>query len=64
MTARGPDFAKGKRLDTQLNNVDIYPLLCGLLRIECKRNNGTIEPFLSVLEPSARHYAQTKLTFT
>ena len=43
--------------------MDVYPLLCGLLKITCNSNNGTVSPFLNVLKPESLNYIQTKLTF-
>ena len=60
--ARGLDF-KANTTIGPLHNVDIYPLICDILRINCNKNNGTMTPFLNVLESSALYYAQTKLTF-
>lgn len=59
--ARGPDFNQNKRIES-LNNVDIYPLLCGLLKINCNKNNGTVDPFLNVLTTNSREYL-TKIKF-
>jgi predicted AlkP superfamily pyrophosphatase or phosphodiesterase len=46
--ARGPDFIPNKRI-AALNNVDVYPLLCFLIDMECHPNNGTISYFLNAL---------------
>ena len=48
---------------SSLKNVDIYPLICGLLKINCNKNNGTVEPFLSVLNDKTLKYVQTELIF-
>ena len=60
--ARGPDFKANTRI-TSLKNVDVYPLLCGLLKITCNSNNGTINGFLNVLKPDSLEYVKTRLTF-
>lgn len=38
--AKGPLFAKGKKLN-QVNTVDLYNLFCLILRIECGPNDGS-----------------------
>lgn len=39
--AKGPLFAKGKRLKP-VNTVDLYNLFCLVLDIKCKKNDGSI----------------------
>jgi predicted AlkP superfamily pyrophosphatase or phosphodiesterase len=60
--ARGPDFKKNIKMNA-IKNVDVYPLLCGLLKIVCQQNNGSISPFLNILQPESLNYVQTKLKF-
>ena len=46
--ARGPAFKKGYHLKT-FNNVDLYPLMCKLLKIKANPNNGSfsaVKPLL------------------
>jgi len=45
--AHGPNFKKNKILQP-FDNVNIYPLLCKLLNINCHANNGTTKVFDSV----------------
>lgn len=59
--ARGPDFIQKGRIP-KLNNVDVYPLLCVLLQINCNKNNGTTDPFADILTPRSLQYL-TKLKF-
>ncbi|MGH0139461.1 UNVERIFIED_CONTAM: hypothetical protein FKN15_032141 [Acipenser sinensis] len=40
LAAHGPAFRKGYRLNS-INTVDIYSLMCHLLRLEEQPNNGT-----------------------
>ena len=42
--AQGPAFKKKVVLDT-FQNVNVKPLLCGLLKISCPNTNGTIDNF-------------------
>jgi predicted AlkP superfamily pyrophosphatase or phosphodiesterase len=59
--ARGPDFKQNFQLD-KCNNVDVYPLLCHLIDMECMPNNGTIKPFLNGLNnPPKKSFAQVNL---
>ena len=44
LKARGPDFKKQSKIGP-IKTVDVYPLLCDLLKIQCNPNNGTITPF-------------------
>jgi hypothetical protein len=46
--ARGPDFNANKQIGA-LNNVDVYPLLCYLIDMDCHSNNGTISNFKDAL---------------
>jgi ectonucleotide pyrophosphatase/phosphodiesterase family protein 5 len=62
--ARGPDFKKNVQIEAgRLKNVDVYSLLCALMQITCKQNNGTTDPFLDVVEDSVRDYMTTQLEF-
>ena len=47
--AIGPDFKKGYSAH-QLNNIDLYELLCKLLKISPAQNNGDIERIVEVLK--------------
>ena len=49
--ARGPNFEKNKKINS-FKNVDVYPLLCEILKITCNPNNGTIEIFAQVFKES------------
>jgi hypothetical protein len=60
--ARGPNFVQNGTIE-KLNNVDIYPLLCVLLQINCNPNNGTVTPFTDILTPKSLQYL-TKLKFS
>jgi hypothetical protein len=48
LKARGPNFIKNKKING-FKNVDVYPFLFSLLKIDCNHNNGTLESFKSVL---------------
>lgn len=48
--ANGPSFRSGERL-RPFDNVDIYPLLAHLLRIEPAANDGDLAPLQPALEP-------------
>ena len=41
-TARGPDFAMNKQLNS-FENVNVYPVICNLLNINCHSSNGSLE---------------------
>ena len=59
--ARGPNFKQNVKIDP-INTVDVYPLLCDLIKIKCNPNNGTLQPFLnSMVESSA---VQTKFNIS
>ena len=47
--ARGPDFKQNAKIKSFLYSVDIYALLCELLKIDCDSRDGSIFPFMSVL---------------
>jgi len=49
--ARGPNFKRNKKISGFIN-VDVYPLICNLIRIECNPNNGTLKTFEEVLNNS------------
>jgi predicted AlkP superfamily pyrophosphatase or phosphodiesterase len=46
--ARGPDFKENVKIG-MVKNVDVYPLLCELLIVNCNPNNGTMSPFLNAI---------------
>ncbi|KAL4232541.1 hypothetical protein ACF0H5_007233 [Mactra antiquata] len=47
--AMGPDFKKGAKVDS-FSNLDIYPLMCALLRLKPAPNNGSLEIVSELLE--------------
>ncbi|CAG0896349.1 unnamed protein product [Darwinula stevensoni] len=55
MMAHGPAFKKGYESPegAVFDNVDIYPLLCHLLGIQARPNNGTLEHSLDLLLPTS-----------
>lgn len=50
--ARGPAFRKGIEVSS-FNTVDLYPLMCNLLGIEAKPNNGSFENIRLILKEYA-----------
>ena len=57
--AQGPAFKKNVVLDT-FENVNVKPLLCGLLKIQCPNTNGTIFKFQAgVVDQSLFNSART-----
>lgn len=46
--ARGPSFRPNAEI-TSLKNVDVYPLLCKLTRVNCHPHNGSLVPFENIL---------------
>lgn len=38
----GPDIKNSEKIDDIPENIDLYPLMCHLLRIPCSPNNGTL----------------------
>jgi predicted AlkP superfamily pyrophosphatase or phosphodiesterase len=60
--ARGPDFNTNTIIEP-VNNVDVYPLLCRLIDMQCRPNNGTISNFQSALvsPPDAKYAARNNL---
>ena len=40
--ASGPDFKVNERVES-FENVNVYPLMCRLLKIECHQNSGSAE---------------------
>lgn len=61
--ARGPDFKKSHSIGP-VKNVDVYPLLCQLIDMQCQPNNGTISTFLDALNnPPSAMFAQKNLNF-
>ncbi|MBX3688088.1 ectonucleotide pyrophosphatase/phosphodiesterase [Dokdonella sp.] len=51
--ARGPDFRRGLVLP-EFDNVDVYPLLAHLLRIQGRPNDGKLAPLLPALREGSR----------
>ncbi|CAG0896347.1 unnamed protein product [Darwinula stevensoni] len=53
--AYGPAFKQGyvSPEDFVFNNIDVYPLLCHLLGIQARPNNGTLEHSLDFLVPTS-----------
>ena len=51
--AIGPDFATGKQV-AAFDNVDVYPLLTGLLAVPAQANDGDLESLLPALSESGR----------
>ncbi len=49
--ARGPNFKKGESLPA-FENVNIYSLLCKLLSLEPRPNNGSFDVFKTVYIPT------------
>ena len=54
LVAHGPAFKKGYVIpeNAVFNNLDVYPLLCHLLGIQARPNNGTLEHSLDLLMPT------------
>jgi hypothetical protein len=50
--ARGPSFAVNRIIDP-VNNVDVYPLLCELIQVQCHPHNGTLDHFAKAMNDSA-----------
>lgn len=46
--ASGPDFPAGKVL-APFDNVDVYPLIMQLLKVQAQPNDGTLAPFTPLL---------------
>ena len=61
--ARGPDFKTNVKIDP-INNVDVYPLLCDLVKVKCHAHNGTIDNFAKALKekPSNGQAKQFKIS--
>lgn len=57
--AIGPDFASGKRI-AAFDNVDVYPLLAGLLGIRTQANDGELTPLLPALSAAGRARVATQ----
>ena len=57
--ASGPSFLAGGKIREPFHNVDVYPLLCHLLRVEPAPNNGTLSTFFPVLKrsPTRAHWS-------
>lgn len=60
MQARGPKFKKQIKL-SPFENVNVYPLLCNLLEIDCKKNNGSVDVFKSALKNDVTFVEQSLL---
>ena len=60
--ARGPNFKKGGSLP-HFENVNVYSLLCRLLALEPRPNNGSFEIFESVYIPTNSGSKSTGLLF-
>ncbi|XP_031566464.1 ectonucleotide pyrophosphatase/phosphodiesterase family member 5-like [Actinia tenebrosa] len=41
--ARGPAFKKGYKIDHGLRSIDVYPMMCKILGIEPRPNNGSLD---------------------
>ncbi|CAL8101042.1 unnamed protein product [Calicophoron daubneyi] len=50
LIARGPSFRVGE-LIPEVYSVDVYPLMCSLLRVKPRPNNGSLERIASILKP-------------
>lgn len=46
--AKGPNFRPNVQI-TNLKNVDVYPLLCKLVEVNCHPHNGSMLPFRNAL---------------
>ncbi len=46
--ARGPDFKVNETVES-FENVNVYPLMCRLLKIDCHNNSGSINVIDSLL---------------
>lgn len=47
--ASGSRFKKGYSSDQHIENIDVYPLLCEILSMECQPRNGSIQRVLLLL---------------
>ena len=47
--ADGPDFADGMRMP-EFDNIDVYPLLARLLRVDAAPNDGDARTFDAVVD--------------
>jgi predicted AlkP superfamily pyrophosphatase or phosphodiesterase len=54
--AHGPSFKKQFKIETKIKNVDIYPLMCKVLRIEPGVNNGSLENIQIILLSNETKY--------
>lgn len=61
--ARGPDFKKNVKMGS-FENTDVYSLLCRLINIQCHESDGSINPFLPILETSTTTAAPTTTVAT
>jgi ectonucleotide pyrophosphatase/phosphodiesterase family protein 5 len=48
--ARGPAFRSGAKVDTVFN-LDVYELMCRVLRIKPAPNDGSLRRIATVLQP-------------
>lgn len=62
LAAMGPSFRRRYRL-SNLNSVDIYPLMCHLLSVPPRPNNGSLTQALSLLH-TQRQKLDLSLVFT
>jgi hypothetical protein len=60
--ARGPSFGVNKFIPP-VNNVDVYPLLCELIKIECHPHNGSIENFKEALRGYSGNATNSRFQF-
>ncbi|KAJ1358997.1 hypothetical protein KIN20_017593 [Parelaphostrongylus tenuis] len=52
LVLHGPNFLQQKEMTNVPNLIDLYPLMNFLLRTDAAPNNGTIEPFRSIIDNS------------
>lgn len=50
--ARGPAFKKGYQHPGGIEQVDIYPLICDLLKISCEKHDGDLRRVQDLLVPA------------
>lgn len=59
---KGPRF-KIDYKSKSFRNVDIYPLMCEILKISPKANNGSLSNVISLLKPKRNKKCENSLTF-